>query len=408
MKKTSILIVEDEAIIAMEIENQLQSLGYKVSSIVDTGERAIEKAEEDKPDLILMDIRIKGKMDGIDTAEEIRNKFGIPVIFSTAYLDEERIERAKVTMPFGYVLKPIQERDLKVTIEMALYAFKTDAKRKELEEERDRILNLSSDLICIAGTDGYFRYLNPAWEKMMGYTIDEMLSRPFFDFIHPDDHMASNKEIVSLSAGNETIGFENRYICKDDFVQTISWRATYVPELQAMYCIGRNITKRREAEEALQRANEELEQRVEQRTIELVNKNEELRLQSEIMTNMAEGVYLVSADDGIIVFTNPKFEKMFGYGPKEMIGKHVSIVNAPTDKDPKKTAEEIMGILNKTGIWQGEVHNLKKDGTPFWCNANVSVFDHRQYGKVLVAVHTDISDRKQAEEELLKERQLLD
>ena len=134
MEKARILIVEDEAIIAMEIENQLQSLGYEVTSIVDTGEKAIKKAEADKPDLMLMDIRIKGEMDGIDTAEVIRNRFGIPVIFSTAYLDHERIERAKITMPFGYVLKPIQERDLKVTIQMALYVAKVDVERKKTEE----------------------------------------------------------------------------------------------------------------------------------------------------------------------------------------------------------------------------------------------------------------------------------
>ncbi len=134
MEKVRILIVEDEAIIAMEIESQLQSLGYEVTSTVDTGEKAIEKAETDKPDLILMDIRIKGEMDGIDTAEVIRIKFGIPVIFSTAYLDQERIERAKITMPFGYVLKPIQERDLKVTFEMALYMVKVDAERKRMED----------------------------------------------------------------------------------------------------------------------------------------------------------------------------------------------------------------------------------------------------------------------------------
>ncbi len=134
MEKARILIVEDEAIIAMEIENQLQGLGYEVTSIVDTGEKAIKKADEDKPDIILMDIRIKGEMDGIEAAKVIRNKFCIPVIFSTAYLDEERIERVKITMPFGYVLKPIQERDLKVTSEMALYVSKVDDGRRKAEK----------------------------------------------------------------------------------------------------------------------------------------------------------------------------------------------------------------------------------------------------------------------------------
>jgi len=133
MNKTRILIIEDEAIIAMEVESQLQGLGYEVTSIVDTGKKAIEKAEADKPDLMLMDIRINGEMDGIEAAEVIRNKFGIPVIFSTAYLDQERIERAKITMPFGYVLKPTQERDLKLTLEMALYVSKVDANRKKAE-----------------------------------------------------------------------------------------------------------------------------------------------------------------------------------------------------------------------------------------------------------------------------------
>ena len=150
MEKARILIVEDEAIIAMEIENQLQSLGYEVISIVDTGEKAIAKAEVDKPDLILMDIRIKGEMDGIDTAEVIRNRFGIPVIFSTAYLDENRIERAKITMPFGYVLKPIQERDLKVTIEMALYVSKADIERKKVEEKLRKSDSLHKEAQTVA------------------------------------------------------------------------------------------------------------------------------------------------------------------------------------------------------------------------------------------------------------------
>jgi len=127
---------------------------------------------------------------------------------------------------------------------------------------------------------------------------------------------------------------------------------------------------------------------------------EEIRLYSEIMENMAEGVYLVGFEDVIIRYTNPKFEEMFGYEPGEMRGKHASIVNASLDKDPKETAMEIMDVIYKTGEWHGEVNNIKKDGTPFWCYANVSVFDHRKFGKVIIAVHTDITERKQAEEEI--------
>ncbi len=123
-----------------------------------------------------------------------------------------------------------------------------------------------------------------------------------------------------------------------------------------------------------------------------------LRLQSEIAVNMAEGVYLVGLDDVVIRYANPKFEEMFGYEPGEIVGKHASIINAPTDKSPEERAKEIMEVIYRTGKWHGEVNNIKKDGTPFWCYANVSVFEHPEYGKVLVAVHTDITERKQAEE----------
>jgi PAS domain S-box-containing protein len=109
---------------------------------------------------------------------------------------------------------------------------------------------------------------------------------------------------------------------------------------------------------------------------------------------MSEGVYLIKLDDGTIVYTNPAFDDMFGYNPGEMIGKDVAIVNAPIDKKPEETKDEIMGILKETGEWHGEVLNVKKDGIPFWCYANVSLFDHLEYGTVIVAVHTDITERK--------------
>lgn len=139
MKNAKILIVEDEVIIALELKSVLQNLGYEVTAIVDNGEKAIRKTEEASPDIILMDIRIKGPIDGIETAEIIRHRFQIPVVFSTAYLDDERIERAKITMPFGYVLKPIQERDLRVTIEMALFTAQFDRERKETEQALARV-----------------------------------------------------------------------------------------------------------------------------------------------------------------------------------------------------------------------------------------------------------------------------
>ncbi|NQU63345.1 MAG: response regulator [SAR324 cluster bacterium] len=135
MEKAGILIVEDEAIVAMDLQNDLNKLGYKVISKAATGEKAIKAALGQKPDLVLMDIQLKGIMDGIQAAEIITSKLDIPVIFMTAYADDEKLERAKLTMPFGYLLKPVQDRDLKVVIEMALYASKINRERKQARDE---------------------------------------------------------------------------------------------------------------------------------------------------------------------------------------------------------------------------------------------------------------------------------
>ena len=127
---------------------------------------------------------------------------------------------------------------------------------------------------------------------------------------------------------------------------------------------------------------------------------EERNLNSEIMTNLAEGIYLIRTSDLTIVYANRRFEEMFGYNPGEMIGKRATIVNALNNKNPEETAEEIVKVLEKTGEWHGEVNNIKKDGTPFWCYANVSLFNHPEFGEVLVAVHSDITERKVAEQKL--------
>ena len=137
MNEARILVVEDEVIIAMEIENSLKNLGYVVTAIVNSGDKAIIKAKEEEPDLILMDIHIQGEKDGIDTAIEIKSITDIPIVFISGHTDEEKLERAKLSMPYGYLLKPIQERDLKVAITMALYSSKIERERnKALEDFR--------------------------------------------------------------------------------------------------------------------------------------------------------------------------------------------------------------------------------------------------------------------------------
>lgn len=130
MVEATILVVEDEHIVARDIQAMLEELGYGVS-IAMTGEEAVAKAAEVSPDLVLMDIVLKGQMDGVEAAVEIRDRFRIPVIFLTAYADAKTVERAKVTTPYGYILKPFEERELHIAIELALFRYRNEMKMRK-------------------------------------------------------------------------------------------------------------------------------------------------------------------------------------------------------------------------------------------------------------------------------------
>ena len=169
MKGYKILIVEDERISAESLKMTLKQLGYEISSIVATGEDAIKKVKEELPDLILMDIKLKGNLDGIEAAEKIKEHYNTPIIYTTAYADDYLIERAKITAPYGYVIKPFSKKELHSNIEMALTKNKQDRKIERLNSvlrslrEVDQIITTGHDretLIrkvcdCLVETRGY-------------------------------------------------------------------------------------------------------------------------------------------------------------------------------------------------------------------------------------------------------------
>ncbi len=136
----NILVVEDESIVAKDIQVCLRKLGYDVTGVVDTGERAIEMVEQNTPDLIMMDIMLKGDISGVQAAEAIRKKNDIPVIFLTAYTDKDTVNKAKETEPYGYIIKPFKEIDIQTAIEIALYKH---GKEKQVKKERDYYYSLS-------------------------------------------------------------------------------------------------------------------------------------------------------------------------------------------------------------------------------------------------------------------------
>ncbi len=178
MASEKILVVEDEGIVLLHIKKTLERLGYIVSGLAATGEDAIMRAMEDRPDLVLMDVVLRGAADGIDAAEKIRALFAIPVIYLTAHADETTLQRAKVTEPFGYIVKPFKERDLFISIEFALYKSRAEAERTalttQLQEALSNVRTLSGLLpICasckkIRDDKGYWNQVEQYMKKHTG------------------------------------------------------------------------------------------------------------------------------------------------------------------------------------------------------------------------------------------------
>ncbi|NMB79407.1 MAG: response regulator [Methanomicrobiales archaeon] len=179
----SILVVEDEAIVADDIKETLTSLGYTVTGTAKTGEMALERIPSHPPDLVLMDIHLAGAMDGIEAATRIHVLHGIPVIFLTAYADPPLLERAKEAEPYGYIIKPYDERGLHSAIEMALYKFRMEKKIRESEATTRLMVNATRDLLFLIRSDGTFLMVNDAFAEFCGMAVDELVGTSAYDLV---------------------------------------------------------------------------------------------------------------------------------------------------------------------------------------------------------------------------------
>ena len=178
-----ILVVEDEAIVANDIRDTLISLGYTVAGTAKSGELALEKTAGTKPDLVLMDIHLAGKLDGIETAGQIHAKYGIPVIFLTAYADEALLERAKIAEPYGYIVKPYDERGLHSSIEMALYKHAMELRLKESEATTRVMVDATQDLLFLLAADGKILVANEALATRARMTTAELRGTSAYDLV---------------------------------------------------------------------------------------------------------------------------------------------------------------------------------------------------------------------------------
>lgn len=189
MSQVNILVVEDEVLVAKDISSRLQQMGYAVIGNAGKGAEAITMAAEFKPDLILMDIHLRDEIDGIEAAEKIQQQLDVPIIFCTAYSNEETLQRAKITAPYGYILKPFDNRELEINIEIALYKHRTERVLHETEGQLNTTLQNISDGVIATDTNGRVVVLNPVAETLTrikaegarGMSIHQLLELKDFD-----------------------------------------------------------------------------------------------------------------------------------------------------------------------------------------------------------------------------------
>ena len=260
MTKSQILIVEDESIIAEDIRRSLQNLGYSVSAVVSSGEKAIKKVEETSPDLVLMDIMLQGKMDGIEAAEQIRSRFNIPIVYLTAYSDEKILERAKITEPFGYIIKPFKERELYINIEVALYKHKMEKKLRESKEWFSTALKSIGDAVIATDSKGAVIFMNPIAQFMTGWNLEDVLGKTLNDVYNITNEKTSepvenpvtqaNREGVVIGQANQTM-----LIARDGTKIPIEDSGDPIRDdkgnIIGSVLVFRDITERRQAEEEI-------------------------------------------------------------------------------------------------------------------------------------------------------------
>lgn len=246
MAKRKVLIVDDKISVANELEERLVRLGYEVAAIASSGSDAMTMTIDAAPDLVLMDVLPGDEAKCTDTVAALRRRWEIPAVFMISENHESTLRKTGVAEPFRYVVKPFTERELGVNIALALC--KHDAE-KAVDDLEDRFFAASVDLLCYLDFSGHFKRLNPAWERTLGYTREELMSRPFVEFVHPDDRERTLQQNAQVRAGGQALGFENRYVCKDGTYRWFHWNAAPDIGQKVIYSVARDITARKLAEQ---------------------------------------------------------------------------------------------------------------------------------------------------------------
>jgi PAS domain S-box-containing protein len=256
MRDTCILIVEDEGLIALDLKKKLEQVGYTVPAIADNAIDALLAVKRTQPSLVLMDIRLRGAQDGVETADQIRRRFNVPVMFVTAHADRETLDRARITEPFGYIVKPFHSVDFRAQIEMALWKHKMEQKLRASEAWLSAIFRNVADALIATGNDGNITWMNAPAAGLTGWDGEESRGKPLLDVFRAfeevtDLPMAHPLDAVGrgeAGAGPRIFRLTRRGSAEPVLVEAESSANRDEGSLLGIIVVFRDITKRRQAE----------------------------------------------------------------------------------------------------------------------------------------------------------------
>ena len=388
MKDIKILIVEDEQIVSKFMEKQLAGAGYVVTDSVTTGEKAIEKVLSQKPDIVLMDIKIMGSMDGIETADYLRKNYHVPVIFLTSLSDDESFQRAKKTEPFGYLIKPIDLKEFNRVVEMALYKNKI---YKELLDTRQRFQIASEAAktrVWELWSEGNKLIVDTELTPLYGYTNPDIsaMSSNRMAIVYEEDRDFVDKTIQDCLQGmTKSFEIEHRIYDKNGNIGWILLRGVYVPPENSkpgrIVGSATDITERKNYEEALRKSEEKFR---------------------KIFESSGIGIATL-APDGHFSKVNSSFCEILGYTEADLIGMNFRNITHPGDIEKSL---EITKELLKNELIEGksiEKRYLHKSGDIVWALTTISLIrDIDNKPQFFIAQVQNITKRKKSEEQLIK------
>jgi len=388
MTDTKILLVEDEQIVAKFTEKQLSGAGYKVVASAYTGETAIEKVSSLNPDIVLMDIKLVGSMDGIETADHIRKNYQVPVIFLTSLADDESFQRAKIAEPFGYLIKPIDLKELNRVVDMALYKNKI---YKELINTRHRFqiaTEAAKTIVWELWADENKLIIDSDVPALFDYTEKDLdnINSDQWKYVHEEDKEFVDKTIQDcLDGKSENFEIEHRVYKKDKTVAWLLVRGVLIPSENGgpKRIIGSatDITDRKNYEQALKKSEEKFR---------------------NIFESSGIGMALLGPD-GQFTKVNNTFCEMLGYKEEEIIGTNFRNITHPGDID--KSLEMVKKLLMDDSLENKSVEKryLQRKGNIIWALTTISLIrDSYEKPLFFIAQVQDITKRKKFEEQLIK------